>query len=151
MSSRRFGLETDRLVFGCGSDEIFQLLNQVFLGRFMLAADGLASIPELHRADGSSLLDASRLVRHVDGADRDTGHLPGGHDGGPVLLTAGGGAIHAAGRCAFPPPDGTIRVLKSPTSRSAAAATAAVRNRWPLLASALPSDHETCAGAGVGA
>jgi hypothetical protein len=38
------------------------VLNQIFLGRFMLAADGLASIPELHRADGSPMVDASRLV-----------------------------------------------------------------------------------------
>ncbi len=38
------------------------VLNQIFLGRFMLAADGLASIPEMHRADGSSLIDTSRLV-----------------------------------------------------------------------------------------
>ena len=27
----RFGLEPERLVFGCGSDEVFQLLNQTFL------------------------------------------------------------------------------------------------------------------------
>lgn len=38
------------------------VLNQVFLGRLMLAADGLATIPELHRADGSSMIDTSRLV-----------------------------------------------------------------------------------------
>lgn len=38
------------------------VLNQIFLGRFMLAADGLASIPELRRADGSSMIDTSRLV-----------------------------------------------------------------------------------------
>lgn len=29
--SKTFGLEPERLLFGCGSDEIFQLLNQVFL------------------------------------------------------------------------------------------------------------------------
>src|SRR5690606_5897070 len=29
--AERFRLEPDRLIFGCGSDEIFQLLNQVFL------------------------------------------------------------------------------------------------------------------------
>lgn len=29
--SARFGLEPERLLFGCGSDEIFQLLNQTFL------------------------------------------------------------------------------------------------------------------------
>jgi histidinol-phosphate aminotransferase len=29
--SARYGLEPDRLVFGCGSDEIFAMLNQVFL------------------------------------------------------------------------------------------------------------------------
>jgi hypothetical protein len=38
------------------------VLNQIFLGRFMLAADGLASIPELHRADGTPMVDTSRLV-----------------------------------------------------------------------------------------
>lgn len=38
------------------------VLNQIFLGRFMLAADGLASIPELRRADGSSMIDTGRLV-----------------------------------------------------------------------------------------
>ena len=29
--SEKYGLEADRLLFGCGSDEIFQILNQVFL------------------------------------------------------------------------------------------------------------------------
>ena len=29
--ARRYGLEPDRIVMGCGSDEIFQLLNQTFL------------------------------------------------------------------------------------------------------------------------
>ena len=29
--SKRYGLEPERLIFGCGSDEIFQLLNQTFL------------------------------------------------------------------------------------------------------------------------
>jgi histidinol-phosphate aminotransferase len=29
--SAKYGLEPDRLLFGCGSDEIFQILNQVFL------------------------------------------------------------------------------------------------------------------------
>ena len=38
------------------------VLNQVFLGRLMLAGDGLASIPELIRADGSPMIDTERLV-----------------------------------------------------------------------------------------
>ena len=29
--AERYGLEPDRLIFGCGSDEVFQLLNQTFL------------------------------------------------------------------------------------------------------------------------
>jgi histidinol-phosphate aminotransferase len=29
--AERYGLEPERLVFGCGSDEVFQILNQVFL------------------------------------------------------------------------------------------------------------------------
>jgi histidinol-phosphate aminotransferase len=29
--AERYGLEPDRLIFGCGSDEVFQLLNDVFL------------------------------------------------------------------------------------------------------------------------
>src|SRR5579871_6393321 len=29
--AERYGLEPERLVFGCGTDEIFQLVNQVFL------------------------------------------------------------------------------------------------------------------------
>jgi len=38
------------------------VLNQIFLGRFMLTDDGLASIAELHRPDGTSMIDTGRLV-----------------------------------------------------------------------------------------
>ncbi len=37
------------------------VLNQIFLGKFMLAADGLASIPEMKRADGTLTIDNSEL------------------------------------------------------------------------------------------
>jgi len=49
--AERFRLEPERLVFGCGSDEVFQLLNQVFLepgdnmvqGEFGFAAFGIGA------------------------------------------------------------------------------------------------------------
>jgi hypothetical protein len=37
------------------------VLNQIFLGRLMLHPDGIASMPEFQRADGSPMLDLSEL------------------------------------------------------------------------------------------
>jgi histidinol-phosphate aminotransferase len=76
--AERFRLEPDRLIFGCGSDEVFQLLNQVFLepgdnmvqGEFGFAAFGIGA-----RAAGGEVklakepgyrIDVDELLATVD-------------------------------------------------------------------------------------
>ncbi|HEV2531146.1 histidinol-phosphate transaminase [Phenylobacterium sp.] len=80
--AERFRLEPERLVFGCGSDEVFQLLNQVFLepgdnmvqGEFGFAAFGIGA-----RAAGGEVklakepgyrIDVDELLATVDDRTR---------------------------------------------------------------------------------
>lgn len=80
--AERFRLEPERLVFGCGSDEVFQLLNQVFLepgdnmvqGEFGFAAFGIGA-----RAAGGEVklakepgyrIDVDQLLATVDDRTR---------------------------------------------------------------------------------
>lgn len=77
-----YGLEPERLLFGCGSDEIFQLLNQTFLepgdnivqGEFGFGAYAIGA-----RACGADVrmarepdyrIDVDELLKHVDARTR---------------------------------------------------------------------------------
>jgi histidinol-phosphate aminotransferase len=76
--ARRFELEPERLIFGCGSDEVFQLLNQVFLepGDNMVQGEyGFAAFAIGARAAGGEIklarepgyrIDVDELLATVD-------------------------------------------------------------------------------------
>lgn len=77
-----YGLEPERLVFGCGSDEIFQLLNQTFLepgdnivqGEFGFGAYAIgaracqAEVRMAHEPDYR--IDVDEILKHVDARTR---------------------------------------------------------------------------------
>lgn len=74
----KYGLEPERLLFGCGSDEIFQLLNQTFLepgdnivqGEFGFGAYAIgarACQAEVRMArEPNYRIDVDELLKHVD-------------------------------------------------------------------------------------
>lgn len=76
--AERFGLEPERLIFGCGSDEVFQLLNQTFLepGDNMVQGEyGFAAFAIGARACGGEVkyakepgyrIDVDELLKAVD-------------------------------------------------------------------------------------
>ncbi len=76
--SKRFGLEPERLIFGCGSDEVFALLNQTFLepgdniiqGRHGFAAYAIgarACQAEVRMAPEPALrIEVDEVLRRVD-------------------------------------------------------------------------------------
>lgn len=78
----RYGLEPERLLFGCGSDEIFQLLNQTFLepgdnivqGRYGFGAYAIgarACQAEVRMADEPNYrIDVDEILKQVDGRTR---------------------------------------------------------------------------------
>ena len=80
--AERFQLEPERLIFGCGSDEVFQLLNQVFLepGDNMVQGEfGFAAFAIGARAAGGEVrlakepsyrVDVDELLATVDGRTR---------------------------------------------------------------------------------
>ena len=67
--AEKYGLEPERLIFGCGSDEIFQLLNQTFLepgdnivqGEFGFGAYAIGA-----RACGASVKFAKEINHRID-------------------------------------------------------------------------------------
>ena len=80
--ARRYRLEPERLIFGCGSDEVFQLLNQVFLepgdnmvqGEYGFAAFGIGAraaggVVKLAREPGYRI-DVDELLKEVDDRTR---------------------------------------------------------------------------------
>jgi len=76
--AERFGLEPERLVFGCGSDEVFQILNQTFLepGDNMVQGEfGFAAFAIGAKAAGGEIkyakepgfrIDVDELLAQVD-------------------------------------------------------------------------------------
>ncbi|MDB5446922.1 MAG: hisC, partial [Phenylobacterium sp.] len=76
--AERYRLEPERLVFGCGSDEVFQLLNQVFLepgdnivqGEYAFAAFAIGAYAcqaEVRRArEPDFRIDVDELLKCVD-------------------------------------------------------------------------------------
>ena len=69
--SRHFRLEPERLVFGCGSDEIFALLNQVYLqpgDNIVMGQYGFAAYAIGAKACGGEVryADEPKLTTHVD-------------------------------------------------------------------------------------
>ena len=76
--AERYGLEPERLIFGCGSDEVFALLNQTFLepgdnivqGEFAFAACAIVAHPchaqvEIAREPGY-IIDLEEILKVVD-------------------------------------------------------------------------------------
>ena len=80
--AERYGLEPERLVFGCGSDEVFQILNQAFLepgdniiqGEFGFAAFAIgarACQAEVKRAaEPDYRIDVDEILKCVDDRTR---------------------------------------------------------------------------------
>ncbi|MDB5431735.1 MAG: histidinol-phosphate transaminase [Caulobacter sp.] len=80
--SAKYGLEPERLLFGCGSDEIFQILNQVFLepgDNIVQGAHGFAAFAIGARACGGEVrmapeknltIDVDALLEAVDARTR---------------------------------------------------------------------------------
>jgi histidinol-phosphate aminotransferase len=80
--AERFRLEPERLIFGCGSDEVFQLLNQAFLepgdnivqGEFAFAAYAIGAYAcqaEIKRApEPNYTIDVDELLKQVDDRTR---------------------------------------------------------------------------------
>ncbi|WP_245863722.1 histidinol-phosphate transaminase [Caulobacter mirabilis] len=67
--AEKYGLEPDRLLFGCGSDEVFQLLNQTFLepgDNIVQPAHGFAAWAIGARACGGEVRNAPEKDLHVD-------------------------------------------------------------------------------------
>jgi len=77
-----YGLEPDRLIFGCGSDEIFQLLNQTFLepgdnivqgeygfGAYAIGARACQAEVRMAHEPGYTI-DVDELLKHVDNRTR---------------------------------------------------------------------------------
>lgn len=65
----KFGLEPERLLFGCGSDEVFQLLCQTFLepgDNMVQPAHGFAAWAIGARACGADIRNAPEKDLHVD-------------------------------------------------------------------------------------
>ncbi|MFA7262591.1 MAG: histidinol-phosphate transaminase [Caulobacter sp.] len=67
--AEKYGLEPERLLFGCGSDEVFQLLNQTFLepgDNIVQPAHGFAAWAIGARACGGEVRYAPEKDLHVD-------------------------------------------------------------------------------------
>ena len=80
--AQRYRLEPERLIFGCGSDEVFQLLNQVFLepgdnmvqgefgfAAFAIGARAAGGIVKLAKEPGYRI-DVDELLKEVDDRTR---------------------------------------------------------------------------------
>lgn len=80
--AERFGLEPERLIFGCGSDEVFQLLNQTFLepgdnmvqGEFGFAAFAIGARAcggeVKHAKEPNYRIDVDEILKVVDARTR---------------------------------------------------------------------------------